>query len=785
MSQRCRLLLPVLPAIFAAILAALPAGVAAQSIKGFIENKGQINPRVRYYAIAGSVRAYFTDNAIVVDLTEQGRAIYARPEAEAGSAGFSAPVYEAAHEAGTRIHMFTGNDPAGWHANIPVYEKLIRHDKMAGVDIVFRIEPGRITYEIRGGGNMPAIRFTFEGADRIVTGEDGVIRLQAGGTTLTDRPIGIATRALDWGDSSGGSDSDPSDDPSDPLRDNPYAVSWSTFLGGGDNDYAHGLVLDQNGNPVVTGYSRSANFPVTPGAYDLTEAGSYDVIVAKLNATGTALLWATFIGGDLEDRAFDLELEADGRVVVCGHSYSQNFPITATAFDHTLGGERDAFVAMLSSGGDHLLWSTYLGGSDLDRLWDLALDSEGRPIVVGETFSADLPTTPNVFDSSPGTLPDAFMTKMDIRGSSLVWSTYVGGNSSDQITRVVLTSTGNPVVSGNTASTDFPTSPGAFDRSYNGSDDCFIASFDPDAVTLLYGTYLGGPGSDMGNALALAPGDEPVAAGSTSASGYPVTAGAYDRTFNGVRDIFVTRINSTGSALVFSTLIGGNDLDEPFAMAVDPSGCPVLTGGISSADYPTTSDAFDRTYGGSGDAFLSRLSADGRTLVWSSYLGGTAGDGGWEIVQDPEQHFIVTGPTRSADFPVTPGSYDGTHGGQQDIFIIRFNILPSAAVGDPDVFGTTPFGPSEGPRVVVSPNPFNGPLDVRFDLPQTVAGRLVVLDPTGRIVARIEEGLFQRGNHAIHWDGRDARGRSLSPGVYWIALSGGSSNASTPAIRIR
>lgn len=722
---------------------------------GVIENRGQISESVRYYAHGRGASLYFTESAVLLDLPEQGYAIRMQFE---GTSPFAR--LEPIGKRETQLHYFLGADPARWQSGIRPCDELIYRGLWPGIDLCFRPQAGELQYQVvRGPDADPENpRFRFEGVDRIETMDDGAIRLEIPSGVLFDLPVTPdgTKRVLRWNDRPAPIDRLPQD------RDDPSSVLWSTLLGGTDNEYAHGLTLDGDGNPVVTGYTRSGNFPTTPGAYDRTKHGSYDVFVAKLHHTGASLIWATFLGGDEEDRSFGVRLDASGQPTVAGLSYSPGFPTTPGVHDRVLGGGRDAFVAKLSSSGSQLLWSTYLGGSSFDRIYDVVLDEEDRPIVVGETFSSDFPTSVGAFDTSFGAPADGFVTKLDAMGENLIWSTYLGGSLGDQTTFVALGPEQRPVVTGNTASSDYPTTPGAFDDTHNGGQDSFVTSLDSSGGMLYSSTYLGGEGSEYGNVIAVdATTGAAVVTGSTTSGNYPVTTGAYDTTHNGDRDLFVSRVDAEGENLIWSTYLGGISTDEPFALILDSQGGPILSGSTASSEFPTTSDAFDRSYAGNGDVFLTRLDSSGSVLLWSSFIGGTEPDAGWELALDSSGNPILTGPTRSPDFPTTAGAYDRSHDGANDVFLIRFNIFDVNAVEEPAVFL---------PNSWAEPNPFRGAVRLHLDLPRASEVVVSALDLTGRRIATVDRGVRSEGTHRIYWDGRDARGRPVPSGVYWIRV---------------
>jgi hypothetical protein len=227
-------------------------------------------------------------------------------------------------------------------------------------------------------------------------------------------------------------------------------------------------------NAYVTGATSSADFPTTPGAFDITLGGPSDVFVTKLNASGSALIYSTFLGGTGLDRGIDIAVDGRGRAYVTGETSSADFPTTPGAFDITLGGPSDVFVTKLNASGSALVYSTFLGGSDSDAGLGIAVGTRDRAYVTGETRSADFPTTPGAFDRTLGGSNDAFVTKLKASGSALVYSTFLGGSNLDLGFGIAVDGEGRAYVTGITASPTYPTTPGAFDTTFNGGEDAFV-----------------------------------------------------------------------------------------------------------------------------------------------------------------------------------------------------------------------------------------------------------------------------------------------------------------------
>lgn len=333
---------------------------------------------------------------------------------------------------------------------------------------------------------------------------------------------------------------------------------------------------------------------------------------------------------------------------------------------------------------DDLLYSTFLGGSDADKGQAVAVDGSRAAYITGWTESSDFPTSPGAFDTTINN-KDAFVTKLNAAGSALVYSTFLGGLSSDFGRGIAVDGAGSAYVTGKTDSTDFPTTPGAFDTTYNDRGDAFVLKLDASGSSLVYGTFLGGSENDDGRGIAVDGSGAAYVTGEVWSDDYPTTAGAFDTTFNGGNtDVFVTKLNAAGSALVYSTFLGGSGSSyegRDAGIAVDASGAAYITGWTGSDDYPTTAGAFDTTFDGSLDAFVSKLNAVGSDLVYSTFLGGSDSDQGFAIAVDGSGEVYVTGRTRSTDYSTTAGAFDTNYnGGTYDAFVTKLNAASSGLV---------------------------------------------------------------------------------------------------------
>jgi hypothetical protein len=335
-----------------------------------------------------------------------------------------------------------------------------------------------------------------------------------------------------------------------------------------------------------------------------------------------------------------------------------------------------------------LFYSTYLGGSGDEEGDSIAVDDSGNAYVTGFTYSTNFPTTPGAFQTTYGGGTDVFVTKLNPTGSGLVYSTYLGGNDYEEGLGIAVDATGNAYVTGDTASTNFPTTPGAFQTALGGGFDAFVTKLDPTGSMLLYSTHLGGSGGAQGFGIAVDAAGNAYVTGVTYGFDFPTTGGAFDTSFNGgSSDAFVAKLDPTGSTLLYSTYLGGSG-DEAFvfgSIAVDAAGNAYVTSVTSSTNFPTTPGAYHTTFGGGfGDAFVTKLNPLGSALVYSTYLSGSDLDVGTGIALDtlPNPNAYVGGFSSSTDFPTTSNAFQTTFGGGGgfDVFVTKLNPTGSALV---------------------------------------------------------------------------------------------------------
>jgi hypothetical protein len=589
------------------------------------------------------------------------------------------PQAEALGELPGKANYFIGNNPKKWRTNVPVYANVRYREVYPGVDLVYYGNQRQLEHDfiVAPGADPRSITLNLAGAEKlfldpqsalVLAVKDGELRLDkphiyqevegvrreiSGGYVLKNAHQ-VSFQIAEY-------------DASKPLVIDP-TLFYSTYLGGSSFDEGIGIAVDSGGDAYVTGVTQSINFPTTPGAFQSADPGlgNDHAFVTKLNSTGSALVYSTYLGGSSFDEGFGIAVDSGGNAYVTGFTESANFPTTPGAFQTGLPGFAHAFVTKLNRSGSGLVYSTYLGGSNVDEGFGIAVDSGGNAYVTGFTDSANFPTTPGAFQTS---LPDggnAFVTKLNPAGSAPVYSTYLGGSTFEEGFGIAVDSGGNAYLTGLTESSNFPTTPGAFQSADPGLGNfhAFVTKLNPSGSGLAYSTYLGGSGSDeaLFSGIAVDSGGNAYITGLTNSVNFPTTPGAFQSADPGLGNFhaFVTKLNPSASGLAYSTYLGGSSTDEGISIAVDSAGNAFVTGLTDSPNFPTTANAIQPAPGGGFDAFVTVLNPHGAALVYSSYLGGSGTDEGLGIALDPSFNAYVTGFTQSTDFPTTQGAFQST-----------------------------------------------------------------------------------------------------------------------------
>jgi hypothetical protein len=666
----------------------------------FEANQGQIDGRVKFLARGSGYALFLTRDEAVFALQRASRRSTGAKNTAHPQSALSKPIpsesteyvrmklveansasrVSAVDELPGKTNYFIGNDPSKWRRNVPTYARVKYESVYPGVDLIYYGNQQQLEYDfvVAPAADPKAIRLSFPGAELSVD-DQGNLVLQAKHRQIRFRrprvyqEIDGKRRTITAYYSLRGRDTVgfalASYDSRKPLVIDPRLV-YSTYLGGNGNDVGSGIAVDSAGNVYMTGQTTSTNFPTANALQGSFAGGTSDVFIAKINSSGSALLYSTYLGGSADDIGSGIAVDSTGNAFITGYTGSKDFP-TANALQPKIGGAvANAFITKISASGSTLLYSTYLGGTAAYG-YAIAADSAGNGYVTGATTSNDFPTVNALQSTYGGGGSDAFIAKINSSGSALVYSTYLGGSGAEEGDGIAADSAGNAYVVGITTSINFPTA-NALQPSFGGGfNDAFVAKINASGSALVYSTYLGGNGNDLGYAIALDSARNVYVTGETISTNFP-TVNPIQPTFaGGGSDIFVSKINAGGSALVYSTYLGGSNNESGRAIALDSSGNAFVTGQTNSPNFPTV--AALQSLNGTSDVFVTKINANGTALVYSTYLGGSSDDGGRGVAVDATGDAYVNGYTASANFPTANALQPNFGFGGADAFVTKIS----------------------------------------------------------------------------------------------------------------
>jgi len=696
----------------------------------FEVNKGQTVSSVAYLAHGANYTLFLTDAGAVLSFAGQANAPSLHQGAVAIQAVPTGPTRRIAQGTTLRLRLsgptlstegataprvvgegrlpgeanyFIGRDPRRWRTDVPTYARVAYHNLYPGVDAVYYGTQDRLEYDlVLAPGVCPdalalhvdgALGMRFDGAGDLliqtplgaVVQERPVIYQLIGGVrhpvpghyVMADRgTIGFRVGVYDahrplvidpvlHTRTAGGA----------PVNAAP-TLRYATYVGGSNVEDGLGLRLDSAGEAYVTGTTSSMDFPVANSALGKTvNVNTAKVFVSKLNASGTALLYSTYLGGDGQDEADAIALDSTGDAFLTGFTYSPNFP-SVSAFQPRFGGEIDAFVTKLNATGDRLVYSTYLGGSSIEGGFGLAVDAKGDAHVVGTTHSRNFPLAHAVQSTLSGSA-DAFVVELNSRGKGLVYATYYSGNANSESTGVAIDATGATYVVGAAFATNLAT-PHAAQTVFGGMFDAFVAKFSLSG-RLLYSTYLGGKGRDRGQAIAVDNSGDAYIAVETESRALVFPRSPQPRYGGGKSDAVVAELDPAGDAFIYRTYLGGNGYDTPYGVAVDRVGNVYVAGITKSTNFPVV-NALQTSLRGVRDAFVTKIDPVGNTLIYSSYFGGNKDDAATGIAVNDRGDVYICGQTTSTDLS-SPGAVQSRFGGTYDAFVAKIGTAVGSPVG--------------------------------------------------------------------------------------------------------
>ena len=584
----------------------------------FEPNVGQTGSEVRYMARASGGTFFFTPSEVVLRLKgADGSAGVLRTTFVGANGQVSIGAGEALPG---KVNYLIGSDPSGWHTDLATFAGVHYYQLYNGIDLTYSGTEGQLksTYTVAPGADPARIRWSYMGASGVSIDAAGNLQLalsSESGQALT------ATEAA--------------------------PVAWQ--------------VVGGNKMPV------SAQFKVYGDGTAGFALGAYDKTLPLV--VDPTLLYSSYLGGVGAEYGAGIRADAQGNMYIGGQTASANFPITNAIQPSYGGGPRDAFVTKINAQGTTLIYSTFLGGTNDDGATDLQLNGQGEAYLIGFTSSATFPIS-NAIQPNLGGGTDAFVAKLNASGSSLLFSTYMGGSGPDFATRGAIDSSGNVYFAGDTQSGNFPVV-NAYQPNLLGIQDAFLVKILADGSAVPYATYFGGSAADAGYGAAVDTQGNPYLGGYTLSGNLPLMNAFQPAFGGGAGDAFVTKFNSTGSALVFSTYLGGSGNDVGEGMSVDAGGSAYVTGYTTSSNFPTQ-NPFQPANAGGEDLFVTKFAASGTSLIYSSYMGGSQSDVGSDIWVAAGGVAYVTGGTYSPNFP-TLNPIQSVYGGGQDAFVAKIN----------------------------------------------------------------------------------------------------------------
>jgi hypothetical protein len=602
----------------------------------FTTNSGQWDPAVRFCAEGSGATLWFTNHAIYTVLYRQSAPVPHDPQAgsdaDSGqvdylllrtSFGGSLPEMhvEASGSAVARRNYLRGSSPADWITDAACYHAVVFENVYPGIGVRFYGAGQNAEYDflISPGADPAAIEVRYDGAESVAVDANGdLIVTTAWGQIVEQQPV----------------------------------------------------VYQQVGNIRRT---IAAEFAMHPnGSVGFVVTGAYNHHLSLV--IDPVLSYSTYLGGGASSAAYGIDIDDNGDIYVCGATASTDFPDT-NAYQGTYGGgDWDAFVTKLAADGQSLVYSTYLGGTLADYGYSIAVDTAGCAYVTGRTTSTDFPTMNPLFSTQAG--GDSYVAKLSPGGSSLVYGTYLGGTASDLGWDIDLGADGSAYVIGYTLSTDFPTFI-PYQDSLKGSYDVFVTKINSAGSALAYSTYLGGTKIDIGQAITVDGSGRAYLIGYTMSNDFPVVA-AYQGTISSTDkpDLFISRLNSVGNVLSYSTYLGGTNSDYGRDIAVGADGSMYAFGRTLSSNFPKL-NPYQSSLRGESDLFVAKLNGAGSQLLYGTYLGGTGNEFPGGIGIDNSNRMFITGRTTSTNFPNVSAFQTAYGGGSSDIVIARLNAAGS------------------------------------------------------------------------------------------------------------
>jgi Beta-propeller repeat/Abnormal spindle-like microcephaly-assoc'd, ASPM-SPD-2-Hydin len=719
--------LPVAAQQSGAAKGSLPKAQAVQNYARlpltFEANQGQTSGQVKFLSRGNGYTAFLTTGGMVLNLRTSAKSVPNNNPSATNSTTSTTlqfrlvganknPQLVGENLQPGRVNYFLGKDPSQWHTNLPTYGKIRYKNVYPGIDLIYYGNHQQLEYDfaVAPGVDPRQIQFEITGASHLSLDGEGNLVLGTKAANLhfqsplvyqesNGQRVPVAGSYV-MKDSSHIGFQVPNYDASKPLVIDPVLV-YSSYLGGSGTDEASGIAVDSTGSAYIAGYTDSANFPLA--ALGSLPTNANHVFVAKLDPTGSNLVYADYIGGNSQDYGMALVLDSADEVYVTGSTTSSDFP-AVNAYQSQLPGPYSGFLTKVSADGSSVLYSTYLGGNTFDQPTSMAIDNSNEIHVAGYTMSTNFPVA-NAYQSTAlanqgGYGEYGFLTKFSSDGSSLVYSTYFAGNTTvvqncgspcypspyNAINAVAVDTNGNAYVTGSTNTSNFPVTSGAYITSNPTQYDAplgFVSKFGG-AGNLEYSTYFYG---SSGNSVSMA-GIAADSTGSAYVTGTAQSDGTFPVTSTSICDpstsgfacsyAFVTKFDPTGSSLIYSTFLGPDNYASPQAIAIDASGDAYVLASVYGGSFQATNAI--ESYSNQSDLLVVEIDPAASTQLFSTYLGGSGEDYPAGLAVDSDGNIYVAGSTTSSDFPTTQGSLQNQLGGGTDAFVMKIGTTSAPFV---------------------------------------------------------------------------------------------------------
>ncbi len=611
-------------------------------------------------------------------------------------------IAEGRSEAG--YNYFTSGTPQGGVSDVHYFQKVSYKNIYPNIDLEFFIRtatgsavPIEYQFVIHKGGNPSDIKLAYRGANKVSLRGNTIMVNVSAGNFAENIPSSYFKNNMEEIEVSYvamGNNTFAFSLPKNTVISSDFVIDptpnlqWATYFGGTGNDIGNDIVLD-GGNVFITGSTASASNIATAGVYKTIVGGGEDAFVAKFNPNGDLLLWATYYGGTGDDAGIGMTIDASSNIYIIGSTNSTSNIATSGAAQTSYGGvgvfDYDIFIAKFNASGNSLFWATYYGGAGSEAAYNaIALDTSNNVYITGATTSTSNIATVGAYLTFGGGSSfdhDVFIAKFASTGASLLWGTYYGGTGIDQGMDLALDVNSNVHITGPTSSTNNIATSGAYLTTFGAGNDVFVAKFNSTGTALLFGTYYGGTGSESAGGIRIDASNNVYIVGTTTSTSNIATTGAYQSTKSGGYDAFVAKFDPTGTSLIWGTYYGGTANDGGKVIAFDANNDIYITGNTHSTSNIATACAYQTVSGGGSDAFLAKFNSTVTTLLWATYYGGPAFDRANGIAFDASNDVYIIGPTLSTSNIATSGAYKTTAEALYEVFIARFSestcaILP-------------------------------------------------------------------------------------------------------------